>query len=116
VALEPTGTLFQPIASPIGRFFKSGGVERRGAMAKAGEPDAEIGILRHIERIPAVDLAQDIGAEMVGRTAQRHGHTQYIQTGQKEVEPQGIIEREQARQRYYGANATIPVSRKETDA
>ncbi len=68
------------------------------AIALLPDADAEIGILGDVERIPGVQLAQNVGAEMIGRAAERDRHAEPLEAGQHLVEPQRIVEREHARE------------------
>src|SRR5262249_6481111 len=56
-ALEPSCPLAQPAADICRGLFVRGGCDHAGSIAEAGEPHAEVGVLRDIVRIPSSDFA-----------------------------------------------------------
>src|ERR1700678_595025 len=88
VPLDPPGPLADPVPrSPVGLFVRRA-VDDADGITECGGTDAEIGVLRNIERVPATKLAQALGTEVVGRTAERYGQPELLEPGQHVVEPE----------------------------
>ena len=85
-----------PAAGMAGGLFLCRGGEGFGAIAVAGEADAEIGILRHIERIPCPHLLQHGAAQEQRGAAQRDRQAEAFEPGQDQAEPAAIFQREAA--------------------
>ena len=98
VALDPARALANPVVGVAARFLERGRVDDADAIALLADADAEIGVLGDVERVPGVQLAQHVGAEMVRRAAERDRHVEPFEPRQHLVEPQRIVEREHARQ------------------
>ena len=64
-------------------------------MPAPGQPQAEIGVLGDVEGVPAADVAQDRGAEMVGGAAERHGQAPTRQGRQQDAEQAAVFGGEQ---------------------
>ena len=63
-ALDPSPALRQPLPECDGSFLVGTRVDGGALIAEPREPDAEIGILRHVERIPAAHLFQHRAREV----------------------------------------------------
>src|SRR5690348_1263067 len=106
IALEPARTLFEPRRETCRRFFEGCGVEHRDAHTSLCQTYSEIRIFGDVIGIPSPHFLQRRGSEVIGCSAERHGYSQRLERWKQRIEPQRIVEREETRQRYYGANAT----------
>lgn len=89
--LEPARALPEPGAGARGRFLVGGRIDDAGEVAEPREPHAEIGVFRHVERIPPADRAQHVGAKMVGSAAQRQRQPKVRECRQEDVEQPRIF-------------------------
>jgi len=89
--LEPSGTLPKPVAQPRVGLLVGKAVEHAGFKAQPRQPQAEIGIFRHIEGVPRPRLAQRGGPEMIGGSTQRQGQAIGRQRRQHHAEERGIF-------------------------
>ncbi len=93
---EPARALAQPRAETRRRFLVGGRAHDRRAIAEAREPDAEIGVLGDVVRIPGAGCPQRRGAEMIRRAAKRQREFKRGEAGEKQVKLCGIFRGEQA--------------------
>ena len=91
VALEPARALLHPARQRRRRLLEGRRVQHRDAKARTRQPDAEIGVLGDVERIPGPGIAQHPGAEMIGGAAKRDRHAEPRQSGQQRAEPQAVV-------------------------
>ena len=97
-AFEPARALAQPGAELRRRLLIGGRIDHARSIAEARQPHAEIGILGDVIGIPAADLAQRRGMEMIGRAAERQRQPQRGQSRQEHVELPGIFRRVETRE------------------
>nr|WP_237486623.1 hypothetical protein [Pelagerythrobacter marinus] len=98
IALDPARALPDPVALRDIGFLERGRGGKPHFVSLLRQPDAQVGILRHIERVPGAQFAQHVHLEVVRRPAERDRHLEFFQPGQHEIEPQRIVEREQPRE------------------
>src|ERR1700732_639140 len=94
-ALGPAPPLPQPSIDERRRLFLRARRQNTDAIAETGEAKTEIGILGHVPGIPAADLAQNPGAKMVGRAAERQWQAKPGEAGGQDIEQNGVFDREQ---------------------
>ena len=64
-AFDPARTLSDPVPNLRVGLFPCGGLKHGCPVAGAVEPDAQITVFGHVERIPAFELSENIGSEVV---------------------------------------------------
>ena len=94
IAFDPARALADPVPQAAVGFFPGGRIQDLGAVAFAVQPDAQVAVFGHVERVPAAEPTQHVGLEMVARPAQRDRHAHYVQPRQKQIEPDRILQRE----------------------
>ncbi len=108
VSLDPAGTLPDPRPRPGDRFLPGGRIEHGHPQGRAAEAYAQVAVLGHIERIPAPDLAECLGPEVIGGSAEGHEGARPVQPGgqpgQELVVPDGVVDSEHA-----GEDRLVPV-------
>ena len=94
-ALGPAPPLPEPSIDERRRFFLRAGGQNTDAIAETGEAKTEVGILGHVPGIPATDLAQNLGAEMVGGAAERQRQAKSSEAWVQDIEQNRVFDREQ---------------------
>jgi len=98
-AFHPARALRHPGPHGERRFLERAAGDHFGTQAATRQPDAQIGILRHVERVPAADFAQDLRPEVVAGAAQRYRQPPARQGWEQPPEQPRIFAGKQCRQR-----------------
>ena len=98
VALDPARALLDPGPGAAIGLFLGHRVDQLGAVAVAGEADAEVGVFGDVVRVPAAELFEGGAAEEQGGAAERHREAHLFEPGQDDAEPGGVFDGEGARQ------------------
>src|ERR1700693_4810560 len=85
-ALGPAPPLPQPSVDVRRCLFLRARRQNTDAIAETGEAKAEIAILGHVPGIPAADLAQNLGAKMVGGAAERQRQAKPSEAWDQDIE------------------------------
>src|SRR5450631_567621 len=93
ISFHPARTLPDPVAGVAAGLLEGRGIDDADAIAFLGHTYPEIRVLGDVEGIPAVQFAQHVDLEMVGRTAERDGNVETVEPGQHLVEPEAVVER-----------------------
>ena len=94
-ALRPAAALRQPGIEPGWCLFLRARWQNADMEAEAGETKAEIGIFGHVPGIPAADFAQNPGAKMIGRPAERQRQAKLSKARVQHIEQNGILNGEE---------------------
>ena len=99
VTLDPPRALPDEVAVRPIRLLVRRRADDTDGLAEGGRPDAEVGVLGDVERVPAAELSEGLGAEVVRRAAERDRQVHRFETGQHVVEPERVLEREEPGER-----------------
>ena len=94
-SLDPARTLPDPVPDMGVGLLVGRGIDQPGLVTALVNADAEVAILGHVEGVPAADLPQLGGAEVVAGAAERQRQVEELITGQRQVEIGRILHREQ---------------------
>ncbi len=94
-ALHPARTLPHPVGKRDRRVLIGRGIDRFDQIAETREAQAEVGVLGDVPGVPAKDPAQQLGAEMIRRAPQRHGHAERAEARIDDVEQRRIAHGEE---------------------
>ncbi len=97
-ALDPAAALRQPLAERHRRLLVGARIDGGALIAETCEPDAEVRVLRHVERIPRPDLLKDSARKMVRRAAERERRAPRGKRRQKHLEIRRVFDGEHARE------------------
>ena len=87
IALVPAAALTHPVDCIGVGLLPRHRVEHPDLVAGAVQPQAQIGVLGDVPRVPGSRRAQHVGAEMIGGPAQGHGGAQSDEPGEHIGEP-----------------------------
>ena len=98
IALVPARSLLDPVHKVAVSLFERFRIENCRASAGAIEANAKIGVLGHVEGVPAPQLNERLAAEVIRRAAQGHGRSALDQPRQHLAEPHRVLAGEPAGQ------------------
>jgi hypothetical protein len=90
----------------VRRFLGGVRIERAHPIAKAREPDAEVGVLGDVPFVPGADVDKGPDAEVIGAAAERNRQVEGAEARIDEIEQRRIFDRKLARERNYVADST----------
>ena len=91
-ALHPASALREPRGRRGRRLLVGRGGERVDREAEPRDAQPEVGVPRHVPRVPAADRAQDVGAKMVGRAAEQEAARAGRRGRIDDVEQDGVFD------------------------